>query len=141
MAAERAAFALDSFAVLAYLDGEAGMPRVRALLTEARQGRVDVFLSLINLGEVLYTVERERGLVAAQRALAALDQLPVQVLDADRPTVLAAAHLKAQYPISYADAFAVAAARAQRAVLVTGDPEFRPLAKAGLVEIDWLPRG
>ncbi len=36
---------------------------------------------------------------------------------------MAATELQAAYPISYADAFAVATARAERAPLVTGDPE------------------
>ena len=36
-----------------------------------------------------------------------------------------AAELKARYPISYADAFALAMALEHSAVLVTGDPEFR----------------
>jgi ribonuclease VapC len=133
---------LDSFAVLAYLDGEAGMRRVQALLADAGQGRLSLFLSVINLVEVLYIVEREQGMVAAQRALAALDQLPIQSVPASRPTVLAAAHLKARYAISYADAFAVVAAQdAQRgAVLLTGDPEFKPLAKDVVIQIEWLPR-
>jgi hypothetical protein len=41
-----------------------------------------------------------------------------------------AAELKALHPISYADAFAVATARAERAVLVTGDPEILALPKS-----------
>ena len=56
--------------------------------------------------------------------------------------VLAAAHFKAQFPISYADAFAVVAVAAQECggVVMTGDPEFSPLANAGLVAVEWLPR-
>jgi len=46
---------LDSFAVLAYLEGEAGMPRVRSVLEGAEAKRHTVYLSLINLGEVLST--------------------------------------------------------------------------------------
>jgi ribonuclease VapC len=116
------------------------MNRVRTLLAEATKGTRSVHLSLINLGEILYIVERERGLVAAQRTLATLDQLPIQVQSADRGIVLSAARLKARYPISYADAFAAVAAQSQQAVLLTGDPEFKPLAADGVVQIEWLPR-
>jgi ribonuclease VapC len=37
--------------------------------------------------------------------------------------VLEAARLKARFPISYADAFAVATARAEGGPVLTGDPE------------------
>ena len=140
MAANAPAYVLDSFAILAYLEGEPGMARVRTLLAEAAKGTLTLHLSVINLGEVLYIVEREQGLVAAQRVLAALDQLPIQVQPAERSVVLAAARLKARYPISYADAFAVVAAQEHRAVLVTGDPEFKSVETDGLLKVEWLSR-
>jgi len=134
------AYVLDSFALLAYFEGEAGMPRVRSALEGASAGRHRVYLSLINLGEVLYITERERGLVEARRALAAIDRLPVAIVEVSRSTVLEAAHVKARFPISYSDAFAVVTAQNRGAVVMTGDPEFRPLADAGLVAVEWLPR-
>jgi predicted nucleic acid-binding protein len=140
VAANASACVLDSFALLAYLEGEPGMVRVRTLLTEATKGAIALYLSVINLGEILYIVEREQGLIAAQRALAALDQLPVQIQPAERSVVLSAARLKARYAISYADSFAVVAAQEQQAVLVTGDPEFKPLVDDGLLQVEWLPR-
>jgi ribonuclease VapC len=140
VAGDAAVYVLDSFALLAYLEGEAGMPRVRSVLEGAAAGRVRAYLSLINLGEVLYITERERGLVEARRALAAIDQLPLVVVEVSRATVLAAAHVKARFPISYADAFAVVAAHDHGGVVMTGDPEFRPVAGAGLVEVEWLPQ-
>jgi ribonuclease VapC len=57
-----------------------------------------------------------------------------------RATVLAAAHIKARFPVSYADAFAVVTAQDHGDVVVTGDPEFEPLADAALVAVEWLPR-
>jgi predicted nucleic acid-binding protein len=140
VAAEDSAFVLDSFALLAYLEGEAGKPIVQALLTGAEAGTHTVYLSLMNLGEALYIIERERGLVPAQRALAAVDQLPIRLEPISRATVLAAAHLKARHSIAYADAFAIVAARDHAAILVTGDREFEPVAKAGLVNVKWMPR-
>ena len=116
------------------------MARVRTLLAEAAKGTLTLHLSVINLGEGVYIVEREQGLVAAQRVLAALDQLPIQVQPAERSVVLAAARLKARYPISYADAFAVVAAQEHRAVLVTGDPEFKSVETDGLLKVEWLSR-
>ena len=139
MAVKPAAYVLDSFALLAYLEGETGGPRVKELLAAAEGGTKSVYFSLINLGEVLYITERENGLSVAQRTLAAIDQLPLQIVPASQATVLAAAHIKAHYPLSYADAFAVVAALDHGGTLVTGDPEFRSVEKVGLVKVEWLP--
>jgi ribonuclease VapC len=133
-------YVLDSFSLLAYLAGEAGMAKVRSILEDAAAGRRRVYLSLINLGEVLYVVQRARGLTEAQRTLAVVDQLPLHVLPVTRAAVLAAAHVKARFPLAYADAFTVVAARDHAATVMTGDPEFAPVAKAGLIAIEWLSR-
>lgn len=138
MAGKSSTYVLDSFALLAYLEGEAGMPRVRTLLTEARSGAHTLYLSLINLGETLYITERERGLTRAQQVLSAVEQLPIQIVPVSRAVVLAAAHIKALYPISYADAFSVVTAHDCDGVVLTGDPEFKLVSH--LVNVEWLPR-
>ena len=66
-----------------------------------------------------------------------MDELVVEVVPVDRPLVFAAAHLKARYPISYADAFAAALAKQNQARLMTGDPEFKAVEPE--VAIHWLP--
>jgi len=131
-------YVLDSFALLAHLGDEAGAARVRAVLKAASLGRAQVFVSAINLGELVYITERERGLVQAQMALNAVEQLPIQILEATRERVLAAAHIKASHAISYADAFVVAAAQEMGATILTGDPEFRTVE--GPVSVEWLAR-
>jgi len=92
------------------------------------------------LGEVLYIIEREKDLHVAQRTLAAVDQLPLQIVPVSRATVLAAAHVKARYRISCADAFAVATAQDYHCVLLAGDPEFRMVESDGLIAVEWLSR-
>ena len=138
MTASASRYVLDSFALLAHLGDEAGAARVRAVLRAARLDRAEVFLSAVNLGELVYITEREQGLVHAQMALNAVEQLPVQILEATRERVLAAAHLKATHAISYADAFVVATAQEMGATILTGDPEFRTVE--GLVSVEWLAR-
>jgi ribonuclease VapC len=130
------AYVLDSFAVLAFLEGESGGSRVKEILVAGAHGRCRLYLSLINLGEVLYICEREKSVAAAQQVLAAVEQLPVEILPSSRQAVLAAAHVKAQFPVAYADAFAVVAAREHDGCVVTGDPEFR--AVEGFVRFEWL---
>lgn len=131
-------YVLDSFALLAHFQEERGNLRVLELLEDAQQGNCRLLLSLVNLGEVCYLVERRRGLPEVHRVLAAIDSLPIEIFPADRDAVLAAAHLKAQYPIAFADAFAAAAAQSQGGVLLTGDPEFKTLAAS--IPIEWLER-
>ncbi len=99
-----------------------------------------LYLSLINLGEVLYITEREHSRFMALRTLAAIDQLPLHILPVSRTTVLAAAHIKARYAISYSDAFAVVTAQEHQCPLVTGDPEFRAIADDGFIVVEWLAR-
>lgn len=136
MNADGEVFVLDSFAILAYLGGEAGMKRVKHLLQTAEGGACQLVLPLINLGEVVYITERKRGLPQAQAALAMLEQLPLEVLPASREAVLAAAHVKANHALSYADAFAMAAAQTLGGTVLTGDTEFQ--AVEALVPVEWL---
>ena len=138
MSADRPRYVLDSFALLAYFGAEPGGPRVEALLASAAMKQTMVYLSVINYGELVYITEREQGAFAARRAIAATDQLPITVIEADRRLTFAAAHIKAHHRLSYADAFAVALTQQMQATLVTGDPEFR--AVEGLVAIEWLPQ-
>ncbi len=93
-------------------------------------------MTVINVGEVLYITERIGGAMAARVAIDLLDSLAIRVVDADRHLTFDAAHVKANHPLSYADAFAVALAHRLNAVLVTGDLEFR--AVESLVRVEWL---
>ncbi|MBM3277809.1 MAG: hypothetical protein FJY95_06980 [Candidatus Handelsmanbacteria bacterium] len=51
-----------------------------------------------------------------------------------------AARLKARYAISFAEAFAVVVAQEHQAVLLTGDPELKPLEVDGILKVEWLSR-
>lgn len=136
MANKHGSYVLDSFAILAYLEGEPVAHRVCEILKEAQAGKCQACMSVINLGEVLYITEREQGLIKAQAALSALEQMPIKIVPATQQAVFAAAHIKAQYRVSYADAFAVAAAQAHGAEVVTGDPEFKHVKD--IVRVEWL---
>lgn len=136
MSDSTADFILDSYALLAYLGGEPGEARVKEILHDASLDEIRVLMSLINLGEVVYITERERGMAKAQEVLAMVEQLPIEVLPVDRQTVLAAAHVKANHPVAYADAFAIEAAQKLEGSLITGDPEFETVQE--LIQIEWI---
>jgi ribonuclease VapC len=131
-------YILDSYAILAYLEAEQGSSRVKTLLETADAGGCRLYMSVVNLGEVAYIVERERGLPRAQETLAYIDELPIEIIDANRAITLAAAHLKANCPVAYADCFAAALAQDKQAALVTGDPEFSKIEANTGLNIEWL---
>ncbi len=138
MSAETPEYVLDSFALLAFLQDEPGGDRIKAVLAQAEAGRARLAMAIVNLGEAIYIIEREKGLTAAHAALAAIDQLPITLVDADRSLTLSAAHIKANHALAYADAFAAALAESSRATLLTGDPEFRQMEEE--IKIEWLPQ-
>ncbi len=138
MSGEQPRYVLDSFALLAYLADEPGASQVKAVLAATRARQATAYLSIINYGEAIYITERDQGLPAAQRAIAAIDQLPIKVIEADRRQTFAAAHIKAHHAIPYADAFAAALAEELAATLLTGDPEFRKIAHR--ITVEWLPQ-
>lgn len=129
-------FVLDSFAFLAYLQDEPVASRIEKLLENAARGKCRLLLSLINLGELLYITERRGGVAKAQDALALIRQLPLEILPADEQIVFAAAHIKANYAVSYADSFVIAIAIQEDAIILTGDPEFQSVED--LVKVEWL---
>jgi ribonuclease VapC len=129
-------FVLDSFALLAYFQAEPAAVKVKEILGHALKEDAAVFLSVINLGEIIYTVERKLGEDTSREILHDVLALPIEVAEATRDRVFAAAHIKAKFPISYADAFAVALAREMTAAVITGDPEFKRVEP--LIDILWL---
>jgi len=137
--AEQISFVLDGFALLAYLQDEPAASRIEKLLDNADREKCQLFLSIINLGELLYITERRGGVAKAQDALALIRQLPIQVVPADEQIVFAAAHIKANHTLSYADAFVVATAMQENASILTGDPEFHTMES--IVALEWLASG
>jgi len=133
---KKKSFVLDSYALLAYFEDERGRDPVEKLLTDALNNDALIKMTVINLGEVIYITERKRGLHAAQLALSRIKELPIKLIDINEDLALVAAHIKAEHSIAYADCFAAALSNLQKAVLLTGDPEFKKLEKD--IEIFWL---
>lgn len=132
-------YVLDAWCLLALLQAEEpAASRVRQLLQAAERQQATLSVSIINLGEVYYRVGRVKGRDEAEDTLENIRGLPLMVLPATDHMVLAAARLKVDHSISYADAFAAAAAHERKAVLVTGDPELLQLD--GDVRVERLHR-
>lgn len=131
-------YVLDTFAIIAYFLAEPGGEKVKELLRRAENGETSLAMSLINVGEMFYILSRTYGRSKAQSILEDLRSLAIQFFDATEERILAAARLKAEYSISYADAFAASLAQELGASLVTGDPEFKTIKEK--LSIFWLDK-
>jgi uncharacterized protein len=127
---------LDSFAVLSWLQGEPGASVVAELLAEAKASHERLLLHEVNLAEVYYLTIRRAGEDRARSIAAQLLHLPVRIVASTPEILWQAARLKAQHPLSLADAFAAATAILMDATIITGDPEFRAIDD--LVDIRWI---
>ncbi len=134
MSAARAV--LDSFALLAFLRGEAGEEKIAALLERAGLRDEPLHMTEVNYAEVKYIVIRKDGKDRWDEVARELPALPIEFHPATRALADLAADFKARYKLSLADAFAAALAKERKAELHTGDPEFKPLKNE--IKIIWL---
>jgi len=132
------AYVLDSFAVLALLGREVGSEEVARLLRQAEQGEARLLMTWVNVGEVAYVIERRFGRRKLAQVLATLEATSLEIVSVAREMALAAARIKAEHSLAYADAFAAALAVRNGAALVTGDEELTVLE--GTLRIHWLRR-
>jgi predicted nucleic acid-binding protein len=132
-------FVFDSYALIGYLENESFSDQIQNVLTQAKNGALRLYIHAIHIGEVYYITLREQGQSSADLAYSRIKALPIKLIDRiDEELLLAAAGLKARYPISYADSFAAALAMINNCPLLTGDPEFESLEKKDIINIEWL---
>jgi predicted nucleic acid-binding protein len=124
------------------MQDEPGAAAVQGCLDHAERGHGDCVTSIINLGEAFYRLVRvdRREQAESLWRMALRRRLPVSVKEATQRRVRRAAELKSNHAIAYADAFAVATALEFQAILVTGDPEIRPLVGKYDLKVEWLPQ-
>ena len=136
MAKKAKAYVLDSWAVIAYLEDEPSAEQVEELIATAHEEQIPIYMSVVNVGEVWYTLAREVSEEEANAGVKMLSDLRIQFENVDWELTQEAARFKSQNKMSYADAFAAALAKVKRADLVTGDNEFKPLD--GEIKILWV---
>ena len=127
---------LDSFAVIAYFQKEHHSLRVVEFLRIAKKQECSLMMSLVNWGEFYYIIARSHGKAHADQCLLLMEQLPIHLEGVSKELVLRASNLKAKYPISYGDCFAIALAQKEECPVLTGDPEFKKVSNE--VEVTWL---
>jgi uncharacterized protein len=136
MAKKARAYVLDTWAVIAYLEDEPSGEHVEDLIATSHEEQIPIYMSVVNVGEIWYTVAREVSEEEADASVKLLRDLRIQFEDADWTLTQEAARFKSLNKMSYADCYAAALAKIKKADLVTGDTEFKPLD--GEIKISWL---
>jgi predicted nucleic acid-binding protein len=127
---------LDSNALITLLRDEPGAETVAQMLEKAGQRDQPVHMTEVNYAEVQYMIRRKNGEAAWAVIAEELKSAPIEFHAADRRLADIAASFKSRFKMSLADAFAAALAKEKKAELVTGDREFKALAKE--IKICWL---
>ena len=130
------AYVLDTWAIIAYLEDEPSAELVSELISKAHERHCPIFMTVVNAGEVWYTVAREISENEANTALKALSELRIQLINIDWELTQESARFKSQHKLSYADCFAAALSKQLHAVLITGDKEFKALENH--IQIHWV---
>jgi predicted nucleic acid-binding protein len=111
---------LDANALYRFLTGGPGAETVNRLFKEARDAEQPLRMSVINWGEVYYTIAKAEGFTETAKIMDRVRLLPLVVLDAGEVVTAHAAKLKAGHGLPYADCFAAATATKDD-ILVTSD--------------------
>ncbi len=111
---------LDANALYRFLTGGPGADIVNRLFKDARDASQPLRMSVINWGEVYYTIAKAEGFAETAKIMNRVRLLPLAVLNAGEAVTTRAAQLKAGYGLPYADCFAAASA-AKDEILVTSD--------------------
>jgi ribonuclease VapC len=126
---------LDTYALIAFFEDEPGADFVRALLLEAETGGLKLAMSVVNLGEVWYSIARIVTPKQADFIIREIQAMPIEIVDANWSLTHQAAIYKSRGGLSYADCYAAALGTLRGAEVVTGNPEFQKLK--GDIAITW----
>ncbi len=130
-------YVLDANAIVRYIRGTEGTDKVRSIFQQSERGVASISVSVINVGEVYYILMRYLGEPVAARTISALRHV-VSFMPVDLEEAIAAAKIKEQFKMGYADSSAAALALRMNASLVSADPVFEKLGKS--IKLVKLPR-
>lgn len=142
---------LDSWAIMAFFGDEPAAEKIGDLIADARDRGDRLLMSVVNIGEVWYSMARRHSPQVADDAIGELRSIGIEFINADWPLSKIAARYKAKGGISYADCHAAALAKIHSSppagggvakgrgggcILLTGDQEFKQLEDE--ISIVWL---
>ena len=130
------AVVLDASALMTFFERRSGAEKVEDLIVGAMRAERRLLMSVVNWGEVYCSTWEASGPARARQLRAEIDQLPIEVLDADFETALLAAEIRARYRLHFMDSFAAALGAAHHAAVATCDKDFNRLRN--VLELLWI---
>ncbi len=127
---------LDAYALMAFFEDEPGADLVRGLLLKAEESDLKLLMSVVNLGEVWYSIARTTSPETADQYIHEIEGMSIDIVEADWQLTRQAAVFKANGKLAYGDCFAAALAKNRKAELITGDKEFKALQDE--IKISWI---
>jgi predicted nucleic acid-binding protein len=130
---------LDAHALMVLFNDEPGADEIEKILIKAETGSPKLLMSVVNWGEIYYSILRGASQEMAEAKAHEIAGMQIELVPVDADDlelVRQAAAFKATRKMSYADCFAAALAKIKNAELITGDREFKQLARD--VKIHWL---
>jgi len=127
---------MDSHALLSFLEDTRGADFVANALGMADQGALECFMSIVNWGEVYYSILRAKGDRRAQEATFVIDQLPIEIVNMDLSLVRRASTFREQFRLPNGLCFAASLADSLTCPVLTGDDTFRRLEEE--IQVLWV---
>ena len=127
---------LDSYALMAFFEDEPGADFVRSIILKAEEGSTNLLMSVVNLGEVWYSIARTNSEEIADQYINDVQGMAIEIVEVSWQLTRQAAAFKVKGNISYGDCFAAALAKERKAELITGDKEYKVLQDQ--VRISWI---
>ena len=118
---------LDANALYRFLLGGPGADLVKRLFQQARDEEQPLKMSVVNWGEVYYTIARFKGFSETAKIMERVKLLPLAILDADESVTTRAAKLKAGHGLPYADCFAAALVEPGGVIVTADSKDFRKI--------------
>ena len=143
---------LDSWSIIAWLQGESpgekvrnlvnwvngernSEDKVRSLMGQSTIVEMRLLVNIVNLGEVFYILGRRKGEQEAKETIDEIKENRLEIIPVSNSLVFKAASIKINHLMAYADAFAIATAMTQEGSLLTGDPELKDVRD---IPIIWI---
>ena len=115
---------LDASALMTLFDDRPGIEKVESWIELAVAKEIELSMSVVNWGELYYSVWHEYSLSSADEVAEQIKELPIEIVDVNLEITKLAASLKAVTKLPYADCFAAALSMLRNASLATADADF-----------------
>jgi predicted nucleic acid-binding protein len=134
-------YCFDACALITVIKQEPGVEIVRDLLRRAATGEVTVYISVVNLSEVIYNFWPEKSEKQMGTLWQHIRAMPITIIREITDRIInEAARLKARNKMSHADAIGLATAKDLDAIFVTSDhSELEAVEQHESIPFLWFP--